>query len=179
MKHTVFEQNNPAGKKVDSGKQKKGRGVYFLALLPVLSVALYLLLMSIGQTENFAIVGILIFIVMIVVWGFAGALFARNGIPFGKAVLVGNAFPLLCAAVYTILYIIAKFADSEALVNVAEVIGGLGMGMFGLLGTMLYVIIPLELFEVYINLVFTLLIFACGFAIGTSGRAKKKPLGNH
>ena len=47
--------------------------------------------------------------------------------------------------------------------------------MFGFFGTILYMILPLSLFEVYINLVFCLLVFGIGFAIGASRRAKRKP----
>ena len=50
--------------------------------------------------------------------------------------------------------------------------------VLGFFGTMLYVIIPLALFEVYVNLVFCVLVFSVGYAIGASGRAKKKQLRN-
>lgn len=145
--------------------KKKSGLVYLLALLPVLSVGVYLLLMAFGQTEDFAILGILAFAAAVLIWGFAGALFA-------------NALPILSTVVYTVIYVIAKFSDSEALVNAAEIIGGLGTGVLGFFGTMLYVIIPLALFEVYVNLVFCVLVFSVGYAIGASGRAKKKQLRN-
>lgn len=156
--------------------KRGGKLIYWLALLPVLSTGLYLLLMSVGQTENFAVFGILVFLVSIVIWGICGALFARSGITFMKAALIGNAFPLFCSVVYTVLYVIATFMESDAVLNAAEIIGGLGMGMFGIFGTLLYMVIPLSLFEVYINLVFCLVVFGVGYAIGASGRAKKKPL---
>lgn len=162
----------------NTAEKKKSGLVYLLALLPVLSVGVYLLLMAFGQTEDFAVLGILTFVVAVLIWGFAGALFAKEGVSFGKSVLVANALPILCTVVYTVIYVIAKFSDSEALLNVAEIIGGLGTGVFGFFGTMLYVIVPLELFEVYVNLVFCILVFAVGFVIGSSKRAKKKPLKN-
>ena len=57
--------------------KKKSGLVYLLALLPVLSVGVYLLLMAFGQTEDFAILGILAFAAAVLIWGFAGALFAK------------------------------------------------------------------------------------------------------
>lgn len=162
----------------NTAEKKKSRLVYLLALLPVLSIGLYLLLMAFGQAEDFAVLGILAFAAAVLIWGFAGALFAREGVGLGRSVVIANAVPLLCTVVYTVIYVVAKFSDSEALLNTAEIIGGLGTGVFGLFGTMLYVIVPLSLFEVYVNLVFCVLVFAVGFAIGVSGRAKKKPSGN-
>ena len=158
--------------------KKKSGLVYLLALLPVLSVGVYLLLMAFGQTEDFAILGILAFAAAVLIWGFAGALFAKSGVSFGKSALIANALPILSTVVYTVIYVIAKFSDSEALVNAAEIIGGLGTGVLGFFGTMLYVIIPLALFVVYVNLVFCVLVFSVGYAIGASGRAKKKQLRN-
>ena len=179
MKHTTGSGQKSKAKQTGKAQHKNsGKLIYLLALLPVLSTGLYLLLMSVGQTENFAVLGILVFLVAIAIWGICGALFARSGIPFIKSALIGNAFPILCGVVYTILYVIATFAESEAILNVAEIIGGLGTGMFGIFGTLLYMVIPLSLFEVYINLVFCLLVFGIGYAIGISGRAKKKPLGS-
>lgn len=162
----------------NTAEKKKSRLVYLLALLPILSVGVYLLLMAFGQAEDFAVLGILTFAAAVLIWGFAGVLFAKAGISFGKSALIANALPILCTVVYTVIYVIAKFSDSEALLNAAEIIGGLGTGVFGLFGTMLYVIIPLALFEVYVNLVFCILVFAVGFAIGASRRARKKPLRN-
>lgn len=159
-------------------EKKKSKLVYLLALLPVISVGIYLLLMAFGKAEDFAVLGIFAFVAAVLIWGFSGAFFAKAGISFGKSVLIANALPILCTVVYTVIYIIAKFSDSEALLNAAEIIGGLGTGVFGLFGTMLYVIVPLALFEVYVNLVFCILVFAVGFAVGASGRAKKKPLRN-
>ena len=81
----------------DKSLKRGGKLIYWHALLPVLSTGLYLLLMSVGQTENFAVFGILVFLVSIVIWGICGALFARSGITFMKAALIGNAFPLFCS----------------------------------------------------------------------------------
>jgi len=162
----------------NTAEKKKTWLVYLLALLPILSVGIYLLLMAFGQAEDFAVLGILALLAAVLIWGFSGALFAKKGIALGKSVLIANALPILCTVVYTVIYVIAKFSESDALLNAAEIIGGLGTGVFGLFGTMLYVIVPLSLFEVYVNLVFCILVFAVGFAIGASGRAKKKPSRN-
>lgn len=176
MKSTIDAGRN-FSKNTGKPQRNKGSGkmVYWLALLPILSVGLYLLLMSAGQTENFAVLGILVFLAAIGVWGICGALFARCGVMFLKSVLIANAFPIFCGIVYTVLYVIAAFTGTEAVLNAAELIGGLGMGMFGFFGTTLYMVLPLSLFEVYINLVFCLLVFGIGFAIGASRRAKRKP----
>lgn len=156
----------------------KWKSVYFFALFPILSVGLYLLLMVLGQAEDFAVGGILAFIAVTAFWGFVGSLFARARLTLGKSLFIANAIPLLTTAVYTVLYVIARFSDSEPILNAAEVIGGLGTGIFGILGTMLYAIIPvaskISLFEVYINIVFMLVVFAVGFSIGTSSHSGKK-----
>jgi hypothetical protein len=68
---------------------------------------------------------------------------------------------------------VAQFKESTELEDLAVVIGGLGTGFFGILGTLLYAIIPLSLFEVYINFVYSILVFIIGFAIGASNVGKK------
>ena len=95
MKSTIDAGRN-FSKNTGKPQRNKGSGkmVYWLALLPILSVGLYLLLMSAGQTENFAVLGILVFLAAIGVWGICGALFARCGVMFLKSVLIANAFPI-------------------------------------------------------------------------------------
>lgn len=153
------------------------RPVYLLALLPILSTAVYLFLMSLGYAEDFNIIGFLVFLAASAGWLYVGMLFSGARLTFVRSMLIANGFPLLIIAVYAVLLVIAKFGDMEALLNATMIIGGLGMGIFGLFGAMLAEIIPVAgfyLFEPFIDMVFYLSVFAIGFAIGTSRNAKRE-----
>lgn len=156
----------------------KWKWAYLFSAFPIVSIGMYLLLMMFGQTEDFALGGILAFVIVTVIWGFAGSSFARAKMTIGKAILFANIVPLLSTFVYTILYVVARFSESEAILSIAEVIGGLGTGVLGVIGTMLYALIPvasqLSLFEVYINIVYSLIVFVIGFAVGTPNGKRKR-----
>ena len=156
-------------------KQKKStfHPVEFLALVPIVSIGLLILLMRGGFAEGITLVGTLALVVCAVLWGVVGAIFSRAHMTFWRATLEANLIPLLSALAYTVLRVIAMFSDSQALVDSAELVGGLGMGVLTLFSSLLFSIIPLELYEVYLNLVFCLIVFGAGFAIGSARREKR------
>lgn len=165
--------------------QIKQKTVYFSALFPAISIVLYLGTMVLGLADGFNFIALLIFLAATVGWGATGAWFARTRNTFIKSSLIANALPILCTIVYTILYLIARINEMEpeinltgeeiiTLLDVAEIIGGLGTGLFGLLSTWLYNFVDLGYFEVLANLLFSLVVFAVGFAIGSSTKSKQK-----
>jgi hypothetical protein len=162
-------------KNVKSSKKQIFKPVYLTALFPLLSTALYLALMGLSTTEEFgfsalAIIG---FIAVTAAWGYIGALFAKTRNLLFPATIIAHILPIITTVIYTVLYLVAQFKESTELEDLAVVIGGLGTGFFGILGTLLYAIIPLSLFEVYINFVYSILVFIIGFAIGASNVGKK------
>ena len=165
--------------------QKMFKPMYLSALIPIASIALYLVMMILGLADAFNLIALVVFLAATVGWGAVGAWFAKTKNTFTKSVLIANAIPLLCAMVYVILYIIAQMTVIEEEVNltgeviitlldVAEIIGGLGTGLFGLLSTWLYAFGDLGFFEVLINLVYSILAFAVGYALGVSFKPNKK-----
>lgn len=165
--------------------QKMFKPMYLSVLIPLASIALYLVMMILGLADAFNLIALVVFLAATVGWGAIGAWFAKTKNTFTKSVLIANAIPLLCAAVYVILYMIAQVTVIEEEVNltgeviitlldVAEIVGGLGTGLFGLLSTWLYAFTDLGFFEVLINLVYSILAFAVGYAIGVSFKPNKK-----
>ena len=161
-----------------STKMQIFKPVYLCALFPILSSALYLLVMGTSTTEDFgfgalAIIG---FIAVTAAWGYIGALFARTRNLLLPSAIIAHILPTITTVIYTVLYLIAQVNESTELEDLAVLIGGLGTGFFGILGTLLYAIIPLSLFEVYINFVYSILVFIIGFAIGASTIGKKRDI---
>ncbi len=168
--------------------------VYLAALFPLVSTALYLAVMGLSTTEDFLFspIAILLFLAVTAAWGYIGALFAKSKSLMLPSALIAHVIPTLTTLAYTVLYVIAQVLNdetypdplapveeqastlSETLEETAYLIGGLGNGMFSFVGTFLYTIIPMTLFEVYINFIFSILVFVIGYAIGASGLAKKK-----
>ena len=164
--------------------QKKFKPMYLSALIPIASIIFYLAMMIAGLADAFNLIALVVFLAT-AGWSAVGAWFARAKNTFTKSVLIANAIPFLCSVVYLALYLIAKVTIVEEEVNltgeviitlldVAEIIGGLGTGLFGLLSTWLYAFGDLGFFEVWINLVYSILVFAVGYALGVSFRPNKK-----
>jgi hypothetical protein len=161
-----------------STKKQIFKPVYLFALFPILSTALYLLVMGTSTTEDFgfgalAIIG---FIAVTAAWGYIGALFAKTRNLLLPSAIIAHILPTITTVIYTVLYLIAQVNESTELEDLSVLIGGLGTGFFGILGTLLYAIIPLSLFEVYINFVYSILVFIIGFAIGASTIGKKRDI---
>ena len=157
-------------------KSIRNKLVYLFALFPIVSTGLYLAVMASSTTEDFsfgaaAIIG---FLAVTAAWGFVGALFARTRHLLVPSAAIAHILPILTTVAYTVLYIVSQFTESSELEDLAILIGGLGTGFFGVLGTFLYALIPLSLFEVYINFMFSVLVFIIGFAIGASRQPVKK-----
>ena len=163
-------------KNVKSAKKQFFKPVYFLALLPILSIAVYLMIMSSSTTEefNFGAAAIISFVAFTLIWGFVGSLFAKTKNLLLPSAVIAHVIPIMTTLIYSVLYIVAQFQESAELEDLAVVIGGLGTGVFGVLGTLLYALIPLSLFEVYINFIYSILVFIIGFAIGASNLNKKR-----
>ena len=161
-----------------STKKQIFKPVYLCALFPILSTALYLLVMGTSPTEDFGVgaLAIIGFIAVTAAWGYIGALFARTRNLLLPSAIIAHILPTITTVIYTVLYLIAQVNESTELEDLAVLIGGLGTGFFGFLGTLLYAIIPLSLFEVYINFVYSILVFIIGFAIGASTIGKKRDI---
>ena len=172
MKVRIMMKNN---NNVKLEKKKIFKPVYLLALLPILSIAVYLMIMGSSNTEefNFGTAAIISFVAFTLIWGFVGALFAKTRNLLLPSTAIAHILPIITTLIYSILYIVAQFKESAELEDLAIVIGGLGTGVFGVLGTLLYALIPLSLFEVYINFIYSILVFIIGFAIGASNLNKK------
>ncbi len=153
--------------------------VYLFALFPIVSTLLYLLVMASSVTEDFSFTAVAIigFVLITAAWAFIGALFARTRHLLVPSAIVAHIIPIATTLVYTVLYIIAQINESAELEDLAVLIGGLGTGFFGVLGSLLYALIPLTLFEVYINFMFSVLVFIIGYAVGAAyAPGKKKPV---
>ena len=159
--------------------------VYLLSLVPLLLIGLYLVslvfcsdailyFVEYGFTEEvYLALGILIG--AIAIWGFCGFLFSRSGVKIGISVLIANAIPIVCTAVFFIMYIVYKVNGSEKLFEVAQVIGGLGSGAFGIIGEIVYMIFSISvMLQVCLSFAFCLLVFVLGYAIGGPIEGKKK-----
>ena len=84
------------------------------------------------------------------------------------AVLVANAFPIVCAVVYTVC-IISALLGVSSLADPA-LFAALGMGLFSYIDTVIYSIFPLGYFGLYVDLIFIIFTFIVGFTIGKSKR---------
>ena len=174
---TMKNENN---KNVKPAKKQIFKPVYLFALFPILSTLLYLLVMGTSTTEDFGFgaIAIIGFIAITAAWGYIGALFAKTKNLLLPSVLIAHILPIITTVIYTVLYLVSQFQESAELEDIAILIGGLGTGFFGILGTLLYAIIPLSLFEVYINFIYGILVFIIGFAIGAS-HIGNKPQGKN
>lgn len=153
--------------------------VYLFALFPIVSTALYLCVMGLSTSEDFSFSALAIigFLLVTAAWGYIGSLFAKSGNLLIPSCLVAHILPTITTVVYTVLFLVAQVNESAELEELAIVIGGLGTGFFGVIGTVLYAVIPMTLFEVYINYGFSVLVFIIGYAAGASRSVSgtKKP----
>ena len=160
--------------------------VYLLSLVPILSIGLYLVSMvfcsdaimyfvEYGFTpEVYLALGILL--ATVALWAYCGFLFSRSKTKIGVSVLIANAIPILCTAVFFILYIVCKINGSEKLLEIAEMIGYLGNGAFGIISEVVYMIFSniSAMMQVFISFACCVLVFMMGYAIGGPIEAKSK-----
>jgi len=160
--------------------------IYLLALVHLVSIGLYLVSMAFcsdailyfveyGFTPEIYL-ALAIFLSVTALWGYCGFLFSRSKTPIGISVLIGNAIPILTTGIFLILYIIYKFNASEALLNVASLIGGLGTGAFGILGEVIFMIFAdtSTLLQIFISFAACVIVFMLGYAVGGPVARKDK-----
>ncbi len=148
--------------------------VWFLALVPVLSSVLFLLILSGAipfiKAETFHISGILVLFFAIAAWGACGFLFAYFRADMKKSIIIANIFPILCAIVYTISLFFTGF-EAENLSDPA-LFASIGMGLFSYVDTFIYEFFSIGVFGVYIDLIFIIFTFFIGYTLGKAKRLK-------
>ena len=168
-------KNKPAFKKV-----------YLLSLVPLLSIGLYLVSMvfcsdailyfaEYGFTsEIYLALGILL--ATIAIWAYSGFLFSRSKTQIGVATLIANFIPILSTATFFVLYLVYKANGSEKLFEVAQLIGCLGNGAFGIISEVVYMLASTTtvLMQVFISFASCVLVFMLGYALGGPIEAKTK-----
>ena len=158
---------------------------YLLSLVPLVSIGLYLVSMvfcsdailyfaEYGFTsEIYLALGILI--ANIALWAYCGFLFRRSETKIGISTLVFNAIPILTTLIFFVLYIVYKINASEELYAIAQLIGCLGTGAFGILSEISYMLFSISVvMQVFISFAACILVFMMGYAIGGPIEAKKK-----
>ena len=159
--------------------------VYLLSLVPLLSIAVYLASMifcsdailyfpETGFTsEIYLALGILIG--SIALWAYCGFLFSRSNVKIGYSVLIANAIPILSTAAFFVLYIIYLSNGSEPVFEIAQLIGCLGSGAFGIVSEVVYMLFSVSvLLQVFISFAVCVIVFMLGYAIGGPIEAKRK-----
>ncbi len=159
--------------------------VYLLSLMPLVSIGLYLisLIFCSDAILYFAEYGFTpavylalgILIANIALWAYCGFLFRRSDTKIGVSTLIFNAIPILTTVVFFILHIVYKTNASEELYSVAQLIGCLGTGAFGILSEIVYMLFSTSVFmQVFISFAACILVFMMGYAIGGPVEGKKK-----
>lgn len=166
-------------------KQSVFKKVSLLSLVPLLSIALYLVSMvfcsdailyfpEYGFTsEIYLALGILLG--SIALWAYCGALFSRAKVKIAYSVLIANAIPILATAVFFVLYIVYQTNGSEKIFELAQLIGCLGNGAFGIVSEVVYMLFSVSvLLQVFISFAVCVIVFMLGYAIGGPIEAKRK-----
>ena len=169
--------------------QKVDYKVFIFALIPLASAFLYVLSLALMWTVDFpgtkipllypmdffSIVGLLVYLGFMFLWGWIGTRCAKSGIVFWKLLIGVNIVPILAALLYYVGLIIQ---GSEGIKDsIFEVIGASGCGFASYTGTMLYYIVSVEFInyiEVGLDLAFMLGVFAIGYSIGVSKKKTTK-----
>ena len=158
---------------------------YLLSLVPLVSIGLYLVSMifcsdailyfaEYGFTPAvYLALGILI--ANTALWAYCGFLFQRSKTKIGISTLIFNVIPILTTAAFVILYVVYKTTASEAIYELAQLIGCLGTGAFGIISEVAYMLFSVSIFmQVFISFAACILVFMMGYAIGGPVEAKKK-----
>ena len=175
MKGNIMSKKIPE-KNSSTVKNRSSLWIWSLAAVPVLSTALYLLILSdtipFIKGEIFSVPGALILILAMFIWGACGFLFALFKKNMVKSLFIANAFPIICAVLYTVFALSAYFG-AESLRRVAYM-AATGMGLFSYVGTFVHGIKRLDssAFEVYLDLIFIMFVFFIGYTIGKSRKLK-------
>ncbi len=170
--------------------------VWFLSLVPLASVAVFVLIAA-GLIPSVALdvfyeteagetawhtSSLLVLVLTMVAWAACGFVYGYFRAKMPVAVLTFHALPFLCTIVYTVCVIVLFFGgDFNLGINVlgapltAEnlaLFSAMGMGLFSYIDSFIYAIIYLGNIGLYLDLVFMVLTFIVGFAIGKSRRLK-------
>ncbi len=164
-------------------KQKKTPvWVWFLSLVPVLSTVLFVLILADaipfieyeifyflpGGEMGFHSSALLMLVIAIAGWGACGFLFGYFRAKMLPAVLIANALPIISTVVYTVC-IFGAYLGSSSMGDVA-LVSALGMGLFSYIDTFIHGFFSLGDFGLYIDMIFLIFTFICGFTIGKSKR---------
>ena len=167
------------------------KAVYLLSLVPLVSIGLYLVSMAFcsdailyfaeyGFTpEIYLALGILI--AQIALWAFCGFLFSRSKTKLSVSVLVANLIPILATLTFFALYIVYKSNGSEKLYELAQLIGCLGNGAFGIISEVVYMLFAniSVMIQVFISFCSCIIVFMLGYAVGgpiTAGAKDKEKI---
>jgi len=156
-----------------SKSKNKSSLIWLWALWPIGSAIITLLMLMIDVRAGFFIapvyelsmVSVVVSLSGVFVTAYAAYSIAKSGAGVLKAILIGNAIPIICIAVLTVLVVIGK-GESD----LSVLIGSLGTGIFQIPTSFLTTLIgkPLSYFEVYIAFAALMSTFAVGYAIGFS-----------
>ncbi len=145
--------------------------VYLWALLPIASAVLFYALIAIdfevsfliGPIFRISVVGVFAVLAGFFATWLAGFRFAKNGVGALKAILIGNAIPILTTLVYT-AFVVSGNGDVDA----GKVIGEFGNGIFSVVSLYVTVLskMTFSFFEVYISFAFLILAFVVGYSVG-------------
>ena len=192
-----MSNKNNSNKKVSITKQSKTPvWIWFLAIVPAISVVLFLAIASglmpfisldvFYETEAGDIAwhtsSILVLLLTIVAWAACGFVYGYFRAKMPVALVTFHALPFLCTLVYTVCVVVLFCGgDFNLGVNVlgapltAEnlaLLSAMGMGLFSYIDSFVYAIIYLGNIGLYLDLVFMVLTFVVGFALGKSRRLK-------
>ena len=158
---------------------------YLLSLVPLVFTGLYLISMifcsdailyftEYGFTPA-VYLALAILIGTIALWAYCGVLFSRSKTKIGVSVLIANVIPILTTAIFLVMYAVYKYNGSEDLFVMAQLIGCLGTGSFGILSEVAYMIFSVSVvMQVFISFTACILVFMMGYAIGGPVEGKKK-----
>lgn len=147
--------------------------VYLLSLWPVANAALFILMMSIDVDKGFfirpifnvSLVGLLITAAALFMTGYVGFLFAKADVKMWKAVVFGNALPIVTTMTHTVFIMCGKESSDAAVI-----IGELGNGMFSTLSIYASALIGTKI-EVIASFALLIVTFAVGYLF--AGISKK------
>lgn len=171
-------------------KEKKFNVAYLTALVPLISIAIYLALLMlpdkfiklgsiaiwnpIGQqnVSELSLMSIIIVAGAIYAWGACGAFAARRRAGILSATLIAHIIPIISLVAYTVLKLITAFGGGSAAGNTADVFA-LGFGIFNIVGSIIYQVVAVNVIEVLVDAAVMAGTFMIGYSIGTGKKNNK------
>ena len=183
--------------KVSITKQNKTPAwVWFLSVVPVVSIIIFFAIAA-GLIPSIALdvfyttetgetawhtSSILVLILTMAAWAGCGFVYGYFRAKMPVAVLTFHAVPLLSVIVYTVCVIVLlcggdfnlgiEILGAPLTAENLALLSAMGMGLFSYVDSFIYAIIYLGNIGLYFDLVFMVLTFIVGFAIGKSRRLK-------